>query len=80
MKRAWMVLALGLAPAVALACGDYDKSAAAPDQMGQAAPPASTKVAPATVAKATTTPKSQKATLVKVSSAQPERTAPAARD
>lgn len=80
MKRAWMILALGMAPAVALACGDYDKSASAPDQLGLSAPPAATKVPAPVVAKATTT-KPQKSAMVKVSSTQPDRAgAPLARN
>ena len=79
MKRVWMVLALGLAPGIAWACGDYDKSASASDQLGLAQPPAATKVPAPTVAKATI-PKSQKSNLVKVSSTAPERTAPVARN
>jgi len=79
MKRAWMVLALGVAPAVALACGDYDKSASAPDAAAAATPPAATKAAARTVAKADAT-KAQKATLVKVSAAEPRREATVARN
>ena len=79
MKRAWMVLALGMAPAVALACGDYDKSASAPDQMGLAAPPAATKVAAPKSAKATPA-KPDKVTIVKATSREADRATTVARN
>ena len=77
MKRAWMVLALGMAPAVALACGDYDKSASAPDQMGLAAPPAATKVAAPKAAKPA---KPDKVTIVKATSREADRATTVARN